>query len=247
MRITRIAATAALLPGLVLAAFIAPLGAAAQEATPSMTYRCETATTASPMAGMGSMGGMAMGTPAAEGDHDMAGQTVAFDQLYIDMMIPHHQSIIALAQAAQDRLSDERLQAIADTIVGAQQAEIAELQGYREQWYGSPESMPMDAGMMGMTTEQMPGMGDMDMMAMQMDPDALVSAFCAGEDPDLTFIELTIPHHEMAIMASEAALERATHDEIREVAERVVADQQREIDELRAIRQELTGEATPAA
>jgi len=47
-------------------------------------------------------------------------------------------------------------------------------------------------------------------------------------------------------MASEAALELATHDEIRTIAERVIQDQQREIDELSAIRQELTGEATPA-
>jgi uncharacterized protein (DUF305 family) len=84
-------------------------------------------------------------------------------------------------------------------------------------------------------------------MQMQMNPQALVTTFCAGENPDLSFIDLTIPHHEMAIMASEAALEQATHDVIRTVAERVIADQQREIDELTAIRQELTAAATPAA
>jgi uncharacterized protein (DUF305 family) len=51
----------------------------------------------------------------------------------------------------------------------------------------------------------------------------------------------------MAIMASEAALEQTTHDEIQTIAKRVIQDQQREIDELNAIRQELTGAATPAA
>ena len=244
MRITRSAATAAIVPAFVLIPLFAPPGVAAQDATPTMSYSCETAAPASPMA---VMEGMAMGTPAAEADHDMAGQSVEFDQMYIDMMIPHHHSIIALAQAAQDRLGDERLQAIAASIVSAQQAEIEELRGHREQWYGSPESMPMDSGMTGMMAEMMPGMGDMAAMQMQMDPDALVAAFCAGEDPDLTFIDLTIPHHEMAIMASKAALEQATHDEIRVIAERVIADQQREIDELSAIQQELTGEATPAA
>jgi uncharacterized protein (DUF305 family) len=243
MHVTRRAATAATIPAFVLIPFFTPSGVAAQEATPTMTYSCETAMTASPMA---SMEGMTMGTPAAGDDHDMAGASVEFDQLYIDMMMPHHQSVIALAQAAKDRLTDERLQTIATNIITAQQAEIEELGGYREQWYGSPDPMPMDEGMMGMMMEMMPGMGDMASMQMQMDPYALVATFCGAEDPDLAFIDLTIPHHEMAVMASEAALEQATHDEIRTIAERVIQDQQREIDELSAIRQELTGEATPA-
>jgi uncharacterized protein (DUF305 family) len=243
MHVTRRAATAAIIPAFVLISFFTPSSVATQEATPTMTYSCETAMTASPMA---SMEGMTMGTPAAGDDHDMAGANVEFDQLYIDMMMPHHQSVIALAQAAEGRLTDERLQTIAANIITAQEAEIEELRGYREQWYGSLDPMPMDEGMMDMMMEMMPGMGDMASMQTQMDPEALVSTFCGAEDPDLAFIDLTIPHHEMAVMASEAALEQATHDEIRTIAERVIQDQHREIDELSAIRQELTGEATPA-
>jgi uncharacterized protein (DUF305 family) len=239
----RRAATAAIIPVLALIPFIMPTGVGAQETTPTMTYSCETAMAASPMAGME---GMAMGTPATGEAHDMAGQSIEFDQLYIDMMIPHHASIIALAQAAQDRLSDERLQTIAGNIISAQQAENEELRELREQWYGSPEPMPMDESMMGMMAEMMPGMGDMGSMQMQMNPEVLVATFCSAQDPDVAFIDLTIPHHEMAIRASEAALEQATHDEIRAIAERVIQDQQREIDELSAIRQELAGEATPA-
>ncbi|MBA2595346.1 MAG: DUF305 domain-containing protein [Chloroflexota bacterium] len=243
MRITRRAATAAIIPVLALILFVAPSGAT-QDATPTMNYSCETAMTASPMAGMVNT---SMGTPAADDDHDMAGVGVEFDLLYIDMMVPHHASIIALAQAAQNRLTDDRLQTIAGTIVADQQAEIEELRGLREQWYGSTESMPMDSAMMDMMTEMMPGMGDMNTMAMQMDPVALITTFCDAEDPDLAFIELTIPHHEMAIRASQAALEQATHDEIRTIAERVIQDQQREIDELEVIRAELSGDGTPTA
>jgi uncharacterized protein (DUF305 family) len=237
------AALAAIISALAFMPFFPPAGVVAQEATPTMPYSCETAMAASPMAGME---GMMMGTPAA-GEQDMAGAKIEFDQLYIDMMVPHHQSIIALAQAAQDRLTDERLVAIAENIISSQQAEIEELQGYREQWYGSRTAMPMDGSMMEMMGMMMPGMEDMQAMAAMMDADALVAAFCAGEDADLTFIDLTIPHHQMAIMASEAALEQATHEEIREIAERVIQDQQREIDELTAIRQELSGEGTPTS
>jgi len=237
MQFTRRAVTIAIVATFVLIPGGSLRGTAAQEATPTITYGCESTMTASPMAGME---GMAMSTPAMEAE-----QSVEFDQLYIDMMIPHHESIIALAQAARDRLTDERLVAITENIISSQQAEIEELRGLREQWYGSPEPMPMDGAMMGMMAQQMPGMGDMDAMMTQMNPEALVAMFCAGEDPDLTFIDLTIPHHEMAIRASEAARERATHEEIRTIAERVIADQQREIDALEAIRAELAGEGTP--
>jgi uncharacterized protein (DUF305 family) len=239
----RVALTA-IIPVLALTPFFTPASVATQDATPTMTYSCETAMTASPMAGMD---GMAMGTSAAAGDHDMVEASIEFDQLYIDMMMPHHESIIALAQAAQDRLTDDRLVAIAENIVSSQLAEVEELRGYREQWYGSPEGMPMDPSMMGMMMEMMPGMGDTTAMQEMMDPNALVASFCGAEDPDLAFIDLTIPHHQMAITASEAALEQATHDEIRKIAERVIQDQQREIDELQMIQSELTGDGTPAS
>ncbi|MFN8662947.1 MAG: DUF305 domain-containing protein [Thermomicrobiales bacterium] len=244
MRITTRAAAAALFSVLTLIPAGSYSTSAAQEATPA-AYRCETAGT--PHAGMSTMPGMPMSTPAMGAGHDMAGQTVEFDQMYIDMMLPHHASIIALAQAAQDRLTDPRLQAIAENIITSQTAENAELRGYREQWFGSAESMPLDDAMLGTMMQLLPGMGDMASMQRQMDPQALVAAFCAGVDADQAFIELTIPHHQIAIQASEAALDQATHDEIRTVAGRVIADQQREIDELEQIATDLSGEATPAA
>ena len=243
MHIMKNTAVAAMLPAFVLMPAFATSSGSAQDVSPTMTQSCEMVA-ASPMAGME---GMTLGTPMAGDEHDMAGMTVEFDQLYIDMMLPHHASIIALAQAAQDRLTDERLQVIAGNIITSQSAENEELRGYREAWYGSAEPMPMHGAMMGMMTEMMPGMGDMESMHMQMDPRALVAAFCAEENADLAFIELTIPHHEMAIRASEAALDQATHDELRGVAERVITDQQREIEELEQIAADLAGEATPAS
>ncbi|MCC2629554.1 MAG: hypothetical protein K0S14_3204 [Thermomicrobiales bacterium] len=231
---------AALIVALSVMTPMSPVQTAAQEATPAMTDAC--------VAGAGTPGAMThempmAGTPAAGMDH----MAMEFDQMYIDMMIPHHESIIAMAQAALPRLQDDRLREIAQAVIEDQGAEIVQLQEYREAWYGDPNPMPMDEAMMVAMDEMMPGMGDMAAMQMQMDPNALVAAFCAGKDPDLAFIDLTIPHHQMAIQASKAAMEQATHDEIRLVAERVIDDQQREIDELTAIRQEFTEAATPSA
>lgn len=216
--------------------------AGAGQATPA-AYSCQDIGT--PTAGMA---GMASATPNAGMGHDMSGMAVEFDQMYIDMMIPHHGSIIALAEAALPRLTDERLREIAQTIITTQQAENEELRGYREQFYGSPDPMPMDDMMMGMMEQMMPSVSvPMDEMMAQMDAATQVAQFCAAADPDLAFIALTIPHHQSAIEASQDALTMAVHPEIQAFAQRVIDAQQAEIDELTAIRAELTGEATPAA
>ena len=199
-------------------------------------------TMATPGTEMGAMPGMDMASPAVGMDH----ASMDFDQMYIDMMVPHHASILAMAEAALPRLEDERLREIADAIVEAQGQEIEELRGFREEFYGDPEPMPMDDGMMAAMGEMMPSMaGTMEEMAFQMDAAAQVAALCAAEDADLAFIDLTIPHHEMAIDASRDALDRATHPEIHAFAQRVIDAQQREIDALGAIRRELYGSATP--
>ncbi len=207
--------------------------------TPTATASCDAVT---PMAGTPTVNadGMAMGTPMASMEMEMEA-----DQLYIDMMIPHHASIIAMAEAILPRLTDQRLQEIAQSIITAQGAEIGELRAYRERFYGSPEPMPMDATMMGMMKQMMPGMGDMDQMSMQMDPAAQVAAVCAGSNPDLAFIDATIPHHQMAIASSESMLDQMVHPETKAFAQRVIADQQRELDELATIRADVSSMATP--
>ena len=232
------------------AAFALTLGVgspAFAQATPGPTAdRCAAVSAAAQGTPQAGMPGMAdMGSPMA--GMDMA-ETMDLDQMYIDMMIPHHASILAMAEAALPRLEDERLRGIATAVIEAQGPEIEELRGYREQYYGEPEPMPMDAAMMEAMDEAMPSMsGTPEEMAFQMDAAAQVAALCAAEDTDLAFIDLTIPHHEMAIEASRDALDRATHPEIREFAQRVIDAQEREIDELSAIRQERYGSATPEA
>ena len=219
---------------------ISRVPATAQEATPAVMYACDGAST--PTATTHDMPMVA--TPAAGIDH----AAMEFDQMYIDMMIPHHESIIAMAQAALPRLQDERLREIAQAVIEEQGAEIAQLREYRESWYGDPNPVPfMDESMIEAMAQMMPGVGDMEAMGALMDAEALVAAFCMAENADLAFIDLTVPHHQMAITASEAALEQATHPEIRAVAQQVIDAQQREIAQLAEIRQDLAGTATPTA
>ncbi len=104
-----------------------------QESTPEQAYSCsDVAMLATPS---GSMDGMNMGTPMVEAT---AAEEVEIDQLYIDMMIPHHLSITAMAEAALPQLEDDRLQEMARSIIDAQVAEVAELRDLRERFMGAP-------------------------------------------------------------------------------------------------------------
>lgn len=47
------------------------------------------------------------------------------------------------------------------------------------------------------------------------------------------FAQMMIPHHEGAVAMAEAARERAEHDEIKELAEAIIAAQEREIEIMR--------------
>lgn len=58
-----------------------------------------------------------------------------FDKAFIDAMIPHHESAIAMANVALQESEDPKILRIADDIVSAQEREISQMQAWREDWY----------------------------------------------------------------------------------------------------------------
>lgn len=174
------------------------------------------------------------------------------EQLYFDMMIPHHVSIIALAQTALPSLRDGRLREMAIAIVTTQEAEIAELREMRTTRFGSPEPVPMDEEMLAALHVIMPAEAanghDMDAaqpdMAMQMSSATLIDAFCQADDPELAFASLTLAHHQMAVDSSRGLLELTKDTELRNLAERVIAAQESEISTLQQVLDEH-GAASP--
>ncbi len=171
------------------------------------------------------------------------------DHWYIAMMIPHHQSIIAMAQAALPRLSDDRLLAIAASIVETQQEEIGRLAALQsveaqEEAPHAGHDADADASPQPHLTHRAEATAN---MAMLMDAAALVDAFCSEPNADLAFVDLAIPHHQMAIDASRMVLAQGADPLVREIARTVIAEQQREIEELTAIGGDLAALATPAS
>ena len=70
----------------------------------------------------------------------------------------------------------------------------------------------------------------MEMMAGMMDMMGLNRL--SGERLESVFMLLMIPHHENAISMAEEAVERATHEEVRQLARQIIAAQSAEIDQM---------------
>jgi uncharacterized protein (DUF305 family) len=152
-----------------------------------------------------------------------------FDQRFIDMMVPHHEAAIAMAEIARSRAGREEIRALAAEIIDAQSAEIGQLRAWRESWFGSSETPPMEAMPMlpgvRMGGELMIG----DRMNMRDDVEQLRSA----EPFDQAFIDAMILHHQSAIDAAQGALMRSSRGEIQQLAEAIIDAQSREIEQLR--------------
>lgn len=57
------------------------------------------------------------------------------DWAFIDAMIPHHESAVDMAQDARRRAEHPEIRALAEDVITAQQAEIAQLEEWREAWF----------------------------------------------------------------------------------------------------------------
>jgi uncharacterized protein (DUF305 family) len=169
-------------------------------------------------AGHGSAGTTtgAAGTPGMPGHGAMG--SGEYDRDFIDGMVPHHQAAIDMAKVAQRKAEHPELKQLADAIVADQDGEIAQMKAWRKAWYGSDEIAP------GLGGHQMGGM-DTDLAQLE-----------AAVPFDKAFIDAMIPHHQSAIDMAKEAQTKATHQEIKDLAGRIVSAQQREIDQMKTWR-----------
>lgn len=192
----------------------------------------------------------ASGTAEQGGPHNDA------DVEYVQMMIPHHEQAVEMAELVPSRTGNPDIIALADQIEKAQGPEIEQMEGWLKAW-GAPEpskaeapgatsdgmdhdgmegdgtSMPMQS--MPMTSmNSMPGMeggGHGMMSAEQMQ--ALENAKDA--EFDKMWLELMIAHHQGAVASSEEILQTGESEQVRQLAQQIVSSQQAEIAQMEAL------------
>jgi uncharacterized protein (DUF305 family) len=93
-----------------------------------------------PMMYDASMGHMMPMTPEMRESMMMSGDLGAvddqFDLRFINMMIPHHQGAVEMANQALERSDRPEIKTLAQEIVASQQQEIDEMTQWRKEWYG---------------------------------------------------------------------------------------------------------------
>ena len=140
------------------------------------------------------------------------------DVMFLQMMIPHHQQAIDISNIALKTSKDSELLALAKTIIGAQTAEIIQMQA----WLHDSNSNSR----MGHSMDGMGGMLD----------DAELSALSAatGSEFDRLWLKGMIGHHDGAIHMTQM-IEDASNLEIKSFGEKVVKDQSAQITQMKAM------------
>ncbi|MEU9852303.1 DUF305 domain-containing protein [Streptomyces sp. NPDC047974] len=166
------------------------------------------------MSGMdhGSTSSATAAAPSASGTFNDA------DVMFAQMMIPHHEQALEMAELADGRAEDADVKKIVAAIEKAQDPEILKMKAWLKGW-GKPESAGMNHAMAGM-------MSDQDMKDL---------AAAKGKDFDRTFAELMIAHHEGAVEMAKAEQKDGGNAEAKALAGEVVTAQTAEIAELRKI------------
>ncbi|MFH9738867.1 DUF305 domain-containing protein [Streptomyces roseolus] len=160
----------------------------------------------------------ATAAPSASGTSGTSGTFNDADVMFAQMMIPHHEQALEMAELADGRAEDADVKKIVAAIEKAQDPEIRKMKAWLRGW-GQPESAGTHHGMAGMMSEQ-------DMKDL---------AAAKGKDFDRTFAELMIAHHEGAVEMAKTEQKNGGNAEAKALAGEVVTAQTAEITELRKI------------
>ncbi len=176
---------------------------------------------------------------AAPGCMGMMGNQQA-DRHFIEMMIPHHEGAVEMANLALAKAKRPEIKKLAEAIKKDQTREIAQMQAWYKQWYSTevPErsasmGMGMSQGHSGMPMNRGRGMMGMGRMGMGMMPgmDVHLDTLTNAPDFDKAFIQEMIPHHQMAVMMSRM-IANSSRPEMRELGQAIIQSQTAEINQM---------------
>jgi uncharacterized protein (DUF305 family) len=161
------------------------------------------------------------------GSSSSQGGTAALsERAFLDLMIPHHQMAVQMAQIALKHAGkDLAVVEVARDILSEQRYEIGLMERWRRQWFGSNTSVtPMTAD---------------EQCAMGMGAD--MSALAKAKPVAPTFYADMIPHHAGAIVMAQRVLLGHPRPQLAQLARAIIDGQSREIGKMETYRQIALG------
>ena len=188
---------------------------ASPAATPEVVASCDGLLTMEPS------------SPVAEAAIDPT--TLDLDVLYIDILIPHHESAVTMAEIAQARSTRPEVVSLAAGIAAARSAELEQLRTWRETWYPDVPGLTETQLFAGLETKaSSPGRGGapgLDDLTTAGAAEAIVELCTETDLLDLAFIDHMVEHLTGAVLISELVAVEAVHPELAAFARTVVDTQ----------------------
>ncbi len=153
---------------------------------------------------------MNMGATSMTALENASGKT--FDITWMSQMIEHHKGALEMANSVLKDGKDARVKKAAQEIVSAQSKEIKQMTGWLKSWYNTKPDAKQTA-----------------LMRADLKPMLEVGMAGMDADPDKSFLERMIPHHQSAVEMGKLALKKALRPELKTFAQHVIDAQSKEI------------------
>jgi uncharacterized protein (DUF305 family) len=160
------------------------------------------------------------------------------DVRFAQMMIPHHQQAIAMADLAADRAQSPNVKTLAQQIKSEQDPEIQTLTGFLQDWGAAvPTGNDAMGGMAGMDHGDMNHGGPAAMPGM-MAPEQMGQLSSAnGTAFDRMFLQMMIAHHQGAVADAQQEQSAGVSQQAKALASNIVAAQTQEIKHMQQLLQ----------
>lgn len=136
-------------------------------------------------------------------------ENAQYEISFMEYLIDHHYSGILIDQQCVQKATHGQLIEMCKQGISSQQMQIQQMQSWLNQWYGVRYTPELDAQ----------GQAFVD----------AISALPGGRTFEVEFMTNLITHHLSAIIPSQTCQSKASHDQLRELCDKVVSMQSMEI------------------
>ena len=151
------------------------------------------------------------------------------DKQFIEQMIPHHESAIAMAKLALQKTKHDEVKTLANNIITSQTTEINTMKQWYKDWYGV--EVPT------VSANQMWGGG-------MMNSQTSTNELSAASDFDEAFLSQMIGHHQMAVMMANMLSISTNRSEMKKLGNDIITAQNKEIGDMQQWQQQWGYETT---